>query len=156
MAYCTITNIQALNPKRTYGASTTPTTTQVEAFITRIAEEIDAILAGRDFTVPITAPASLLAYLTHVNALGAAALAEQAMFPETTKPGTSASGANLWKQYQEALAILRTANLPSAGSGGAGAGDLPFSFTEQNKDNETEPTENYDWQKPKFGKNKEF
>ncbi len=153
MAYCTITNVQALNPKRTYSASSTPTTTQVEGFITRIAEEIDAILAGRGFTVPVTTPASLLSYLTHVNALGAAALAEQAMFPESTKPGTTASGANLWAQYKDAKEFLRTGDLPSEGSSAA---DLPFSFAEQNQDTETEPAEEHDWQKPKFGKNKEF
>lgn len=156
MVYCTITNIQALNTKRTYSATTTPTTTQVEAFITRIAEEIDAVLAGRNFTVPLTAPAPLLAYLTHVNALGAAALAEQAMFPETTAPGTSASGVLLWKQYQDALNFLRTGALPTTGSTGASGGDLPFSFAEQAKVTETEPAENYEWQKPKMGKNKEF
>jgi hypothetical protein len=156
MAYCTITNVRALNPKRTYDASSTPTETQVGTFINQISDEIDVVLEGRGFTVPVTTPAKLLAYLLHVNALGAAALAEQAMFPETTRPGTSASGANLWKQYQDALAYLRTGELPRGSGGSGGAIDLPFSFAEKNQATETEPTETYDWQKPKFGKNKEF
>lgn len=152
MAYCTITNVQALNPKRTYDASSTPTLTQVTAFLSRISEELDAILAGRGYTVPLTAPASLLAFLTHVNALGAAALSEQAMFPESAKPGVSTHGGMLWQQYEDAKKLLKEGSLPTSDDGV----DLPFSFAEQHQADETEPAETYDWQRPKLGKNKEF
>lgn len=153
MAYATIANVRSLNPKRTYDATSTPTQTQVEEYLTRISEELDAILAGRGFTVPITTPASLLAFLTHVNALGAAALAEQAQFPESTKPGTTAHGATLWAQYTDAKKFLKENDLPA--SNGLGR-DLPFSFHEQHQATETEPKETYTWQRPRLGKNKDF
>ena len=154
MSYCTIANVRSLNPKRTYGSTTTPTETQVNEFIANIAGEIDATLQGRGFTTPVTTPTALVTFLLQLNAVGAAALAERAMFPESQgmEGGTSA-GAVHWKQYQDGLKWLREGKL-SVGTAAEAA--LPFSFFEQNAGVETEPEETYDWHKPKFGKNKEF
>jgi hypothetical protein len=148
-----MTDVQGFNPKRTYGAGTTPTTTQVTEFISKIAGEIDTVLQGRGLTTPVTTPAAFVEFLEQLNAVGAAALAERAMFPESQGlQGPTSAAAVHWKQYQDGLKWLKEGNLPT----GTTAEALPFSFFEQNKATETEPTETYEWHKPKFGINKEF
>lgn len=152
MSYCTITDIRALNPQRTYSAVTTPTATQVEAYITQIAGELDATLLGRGLSVPVSTPAEFVAFLLQLNAVGAAARAEQAMFPEAKGLGTTPAAQVLWKQYQDGLKWLREGKLPT----GTTAEALPFSFRDKHVGTEDEPSEDYDWQKPKFGMSREF
>jgi hypothetical protein len=153
MAYCLIADVQGFNPKRTYGASTTPTTTQVEEYITKIAGEVDSVLQGRGLGTPVTTPTAFVVFLIQLNAVGAAALAERAMFPEATGlMGSTSAAAVHWKQYQDGLKWLKEGALPT----GTTAEALPFSFFEQNRANDTEPTEEHDWNGSKFGKNKDF
>lgn len=149
MAYCTITDVQALNPKRTYGDTTTPTQTQVETSIDQIGNEIDSILLARGLTTPITTPTEFVAHLKQVNAYGAAALAEMAMFPEAGGPGATSHGSDLWKIYKNMTTRLEKGELPTAVET---TGPRSF-FTEHPT---TEPTEDQPWRKPKFGKDKEF
>ncbi len=153
MSYCTITDVRGFNPKRTYSATSTPTQTQVEEFISKIAGEIDTILQGRGFTTPVTTPTAFVEFLEQTNAVGAAALAERAMFPEAQGlMGNTSAAAVHWKQYQDALKWLREGNLPT----GTEAEALPFSFFEKNKATDEEPSDDPSWVRPKFGKNKEF
>ena len=153
MSYCTLTDVQGFNPKRTYSATSTPTTTQVTEFISKIAGEIDTVLQGRGLTTPVTVPAAFLEFLEQLNAVGAAALAERAMFPESQGlMGGVAAGALHWKQYQDGLKWLKDGHLPT----GTTAEALPFSFFTDHSSEETEPEEEHSWQRPKFGKNKEF
>lgn len=114
MAYCTITEVQNLNPKRTYGASTTPTTTQVNALIDQIAVEIDAVLESQGYTVPVTTPANLVNFLKYVNAYGAAYLAEAGMFPETAEPGETAHWQMLKKVYDNYMKMLTEGKIPAS------------------------------------------
>ena len=60
MSYCVLADVQALNPKRPYDNSTTPTSTQVTSFIATIAAEIDITLAVRGYSVPVASPVSLV------------------------------------------------------------------------------------------------
>jgi len=151
MAYCTITEVEALNPQRgAYSASTKPTSTQVEAHIVTISDELDTIIAGRGLTVPVTAPAEFLSHLKQVNAYGAAALAEMGMFPEAGGLGTSPQGDRLWGIYTRALEFIKTGKLPVT----AQSGD-PSSFFEENT-GDTEPSDEYEWRRPKFRKNMDF
>lgn len=154
MSYCTSADVQALNPKRTYGAATTPTLTQVQAFVNSIAGEIDTVLQGRGLTTPITLPAEFVTFLKQLNAVGAAAMSERAMFPEASgmMGGTSAASMH-WRQYQDGLKFLKDGQLPSSLDS---AESLPFSFFGDNRETEEEPEDTYEWQKRKFGKNKEF
>lgn len=160
MAYCTITNVQGLNPKRpTYSGSTTPTSTQVEQFIDDIAAEIDSILEGRSYTTPVTAgttSAKFLEWLEALNARGAAALAEQAQFPELAgQLGGTGAGSQYWKQYREGLAYLKNGAIPGGSSGDDLA--LPFSFMSDNYASDEEPgLTDPAWSRPKFGINKDF
>lgn len=151
MAYCTIADVRALNPKRTYDDSSKPTATQVEGFVDNAANEISTILSARGLAVPVTAPTHFANHLKHVNANGAAATAEMAMFPEAVgSPGGSPHGQQLYRIYKDQLAQLERGELPVSAESGAG----PRGFFEQHL--AVEPTEEHEWRKPKFGKNKQF
>jgi hypothetical protein len=156
MSYCTVTDVQAVNPKRVYDATTTPTLTQLGTFITTIAAEVDTVLQGRGFATPVTAAnttAEFLAFLLALNARGAAAMAEQAMFPESKGMMAVPAAQVLWKQYQEGLKWLKEGPLPAGTVGEA----LPFSFFEKEGAGEVEPGKDEQaWAKPKFGMNKDF
>lgn len=155
MSYCTTTDIQALNPTRTYSATSKPTLTQVQTYIDQIAGEIDSILKGRGLATPITIPAEFVTFLKQLNAVGAAALAERAMFPEAQgMMGSTSASAMHWRQYQDGIKWLKEGQMPSDVDGDGTA--LPFSFFSDSISRDTEPKDDYDWQRPKFGKNKEF
>lgn len=87
MAYAVLADVQALLPKFTLNDSSTPTATQVEGMITDVAGEVDAVLSSQGLTVPVAEPASFLAFLGLLNALGAAALAAAGMFPSDAQAG---------------------------------------------------------------------
>jgi len=153
MSYCTTADVQTLNPTRTYDAATTPTLTQVQAYVDQIAGEVDTVLQGRGLVVPVAAPSVFVTFLRQLNAVGAAAMAERAMFPEAQgMMGSTAASAMHWKQYQDGLKYLKEGSLPT----GTTAEALPFSFFEQNVGSDTEPVDDDSWSRPKFGKNKEF
>jgi len=130
MGYCTIADVQALNAKRTYGASTTPTSTQVEALIEQVAVEIDALLQAQGYTVPVTTPDNFVNFLKYVNAYGAASLAEASMFPETTEPGETAHWQYLEKKYQSFIKAIREGEIPSSLSPGDTALNVASYYTE--------------------------
>jgi hypothetical protein len=154
VSYCTLTDVIGINPKRIYTVSSTPTIAQVTSFMAQIAAEIDSILQGRGLTTPVTVTPEFVAWLSALNARGAAAMAEQAMFPETRGMMQTSSGAVLWSQYQDGLKFLRTGELP-AGTSAVSVQSLPFSFMEQNVGGMDEPHDE-GWAQSKFGINKEF
>lgn len=155
MAYCDIDDVQALNPQRgDYSSSTKPTSTEVTTFITTVSDEIDSVLKARGVSVPVTAPAEFLSHLEQVNANGAAAYAEFAMFPEAAgTPGGSPQGDRLWKIYQGQLKSLREDQLPIDL---AVTGAQPRSFWTEREATDTEPSRNYSWLEPKLPMNKEY
>ena len=130
--YCTLTDVEALNPKRIYGTSTTPTSTQVKALITQVAVEIDAILEAQGYTVPVTTPANLVNFLKYVNAYGAAYLAESGMFPETTSPGETAHWQLLKKIYDDYMKMLMESKTPAGLGVGADVINVGSFYTEMN------------------------
>lgn len=123
MGYATITQVESYNPQRgRYTAGTVPTLAQVEAFIEQIADHIDSVLAAQGVSVPVTAPANFLSWLGRLNALGAAAQAELAAFPEVqTNLGGSFSGARYQRMYDDGIKqlIAGSAIPPTAGTAGA-------------------------------------
>ena len=108
MGYCDIGHVQAHNPTRRYSAQTTPSTEQVLSFITTRAAELDVMLLDRGISVPVTtaAPASY-AWLTAVNAYGAAADAEAAMFPASMERDETPHVAYLRRRWEEMTTALR-------------------------------------------------
>lgn len=115
MAYATLDGVKEQDPRAVYNDTSTPSEAQVLVLLEDIAGEIDTVLSGAGYTVPITTPATLLAAVTRLNALGAAAMAHMGMFPESVGAGpTSDLGSRLWKMYTEGLE-----RLVAAGKAGA-------------------------------------
>jgi hypothetical protein len=121
--YCDLTDVQALNAKRQYSASSTPTSTQVGTLMAQIATEIDMAMSSRGYAVPVTSPTELVAVLSTINAYGAAALAEQSMFPETVEKGSTPHWKMLWDAYRGWLVDLKAGVIPASLAGNKVGGD---------------------------------
>lgn len=107
MAYATLDGVREQDPRAVYSDTSSPSEAQVLVLLEDIAGEIDTVLAAAGYTVPITTPATLLAAVTRLNAMGAAAMAHMGMFPETVGAGpTSDLGSRLWKMYTDGLERL--------------------------------------------------
>jgi hypothetical protein len=130
MSYCTLQDVQALNPKRPYNTDSTPAVRQVNALITQIAVEIDNILESQGYTIPITTPANLVNFLKYVNAYGAAYLAEAGMFPETTEPGETAHWQMLKKVFDGYKKDLEEGKIPTSLEEGVLGEDVASYYTE--------------------------
>ena len=113
-SYCTQADIEALTPKLSYDASSTPTTTQLATVMAFIASELDVILSSRGVTVPVTEPAEFLEWLSYLNALGAGAVIEAGMFPGATGQGATSHSTWLLDLYKEKKAELGTIGLPDS------------------------------------------
>jgi hypothetical protein len=114
MSYCMITDVQALNPKRTYNTTSTPTSSQVNTLIDLIAGKIDTVLLSLGYSGTISGPAELLDSLKLLNALGAAALAEMGMFPEISEKGSTPHWKALQQMYEDGLEALKNGELPDS------------------------------------------
>lgn len=131
MAYCTISDVRGLNPKRTYSESTTPTETQVNQYITDIAVEIDNVLQAQGYTIPVTSPENFVSHLKLLNTRGAAAMAEIAMFPESTSgPGGTPHGSQLLSLYKDGLKALRNGEIPASMAPGESSSSVGSYYTE--------------------------
>lgn len=110
MAYAAISDIQGLMAKFTIGASTKPTTTQVTTIITQVSAEIDSVIAGAGYAVPVMAPAWFLDALKILNGYGAASAVLRSMFPEKSGAGEAAVAMESYyaTQYQRGLKRLET------------------------------------------------
>jgi len=102
------------------------TVSDVEGYIELVASEIDALLTRLDFTLPVTEANSPSGYniLRHINALGAAALAEEAW---STAMGEVSERAKLLKaRYENWLTRIsdHTINLIDISGGPAMPSDL--------------------------------
>ena len=144
MAYCASADVQALNPKRSYSSTSTPTSTQIDTLIAQVAVEIDAVLEAQGFTVPVTTPTNFVNALKAVNAYGAAALAEMGMFPETSEIGSTPHWKVLWETYKDWLKQLRAGEIPLS----LGAGEMVSSFYHEMDDQD-------EWPDPAFRKRSE-
>lgn len=141
MTYAQLAEVEALTARRTpFSEQTRPTADQVLGFIETIAGQLDASLSAAGVTVPVTEPDAFLSYVTHLNAIGAAALTEMVMFPEADRGSASSSqGDRYWSLYKEGLTAIAdgsgiAADAPRTSSGSvralAYALDNPDALTE--------------------------
>ena len=116
MTYCVRTDVEMHTRRWLPGgftAATKPRDSDVDAFVASIAAELDAAMAADGITVPVT-NATAVALLKHYNSIGAAAMAADVMFPETTGEGSSGRSARLWAVYDKGLDKLSSADNPVA------------------------------------------
>ena len=133
MAYASLSDIQALNPKRTYSATTTPTSTQVSALIDQIAAEIDAELMAKGYEAPATTPTEWVTFLKAVNAYGAAALAEMGMFPETSEQGSTPHWKVLYDTYKKWMKEIEEEKITPSSVSGANVGGYYTDVADQDE-----------------------
>lgn len=101
MGYVNATTVYARDTGRTFTATSRPATSQVGEFIEQTAAELDGILRQRGYTIPVaTTATSALKLLEHYNALGAAAMIEQAA---PTHGGKRDDAFKLWEECKKAL-----------------------------------------------------
>lgn len=112
MSYCIVSDVQGLNPKREYSPTSTPNLAQVNTLIDTISDEIDLVLSSAGYTVPATGTAFVSA-LKRINAYGAAALAEMAMFPESSGMGETPHWKILLQIYQGWIKSLQEGKVPA-------------------------------------------
>lgn len=138
MAYCDSDDVQRLIPNRRFDTSSKPTLAQVNSLITDVSNRIDAALRGAGFSVPVGAGAGY-DFLTHLNAVGAAALVERAIvdIPSGKESGT---GSVLQKQFDELLKQVVEGKVILAGASGGPqlASDLVHVTQSDNRSDGTE------------------
>lgn len=106
--YCTLANVQALTGK-TYSSTTKPTDTEAEDFIKRRADMVNSAVSQAGYDAPIpTSAVRASRILTHVNAIGAAADAENAT-PGLQEPSARATA---WlEQFEKYLQDIMSGTL---------------------------------------------
>lgn len=106
MPYATPSQVFARSRGRTFTATSKPSTSDVDVFLTDTANELDGILRARGYTVPVpTTATSAYGLLAGYNALGAAAQAELAA---PNPQGRSSDALKLW---QDAKRMLRAGEI---------------------------------------------
>ena len=103
MGYCKVSDVQTLNIGRSYTATSSPSSGQVSNYIEHVASLIDGRLYALGFTTPVDSSyTASYNILKTINALGAAAMAEEALF--LGKEPSESSRAELhWKRYEEEM-----------------------------------------------------
>lgn len=106
-AYCALTDVEARLRGAALSASSQPTTTEATAIMADVYAHINAAIASHGVTVPITTPASFLAWLVAVNADGAAAQVGALRFANVQNTSNDDRGlALVEKRFAEAMARL--------------------------------------------------
>lgn len=108
-AYATLDDLHGLAPQLgRFTPTSKPTLEQVTAFLADVAREIDGLLTGMGYTVPIVEGTSPIAYarVKPLNAWGALALALVARSIGVTNPDEQGAG-YVRKEYERRLKALR-------------------------------------------------
>lgn len=110
MAYAALSDINGLIAKFAVTASTKPTNTQATTIINDVSAEIDSVIAGAGYAVPVTSPTWFLDALKILNGYGAASAVLRSMFPEKSGAGEAAVSMESYyaTQYQRGLKRLET------------------------------------------------
>lgn len=102
MAYATLAHVQLRCPQRPIGTATHPSIDDVAIFLDDAAAELDGLLRGAGYQLPVPATATgALAWLRKANALGAAVAVEGAA--PTGKPDQGKQLQAEWLRAQQQL-----------------------------------------------------
>lgn len=95
MAYASLPDVNALAAKRSFGATSIPSASQVAAFLDNTCADLDSIIAADGYALPIPTAASIaLVDLKRLNALGAYVQVEAAA--QVSEPGELARAQKVW------------------------------------------------------------
>ncbi len=108
MAYASLPDVQALIPKFSIDASTKPNTVQATGIVTQISAEMDSVVSGAGYAVPVATPAWFVDALKLLNCYGAAATILKAFFPDATGPDETPAYAYFAQMYRDGLKRLST------------------------------------------------
>lgn len=135
MAYTSTAQVQGLIGAFTISDTSVPSLTQVNSIIDSISDEIDSVLAGIGFTVPVSTPDYFTRRLALLNAYGVAAAVLKSAFPEARGPGENPAYAFWETRYRDGIKALRSEqDIPST-SAATGSG-TPSSYFLRNPDEE--------------------
>lgn len=114
-SYAGLSDVQGLIAKFTLDANSKPTATQAGVVIDGISAEIDSVLAGAGYTVPVTTPSHFVAWLKLLNQFGAASAIIRSIFADKTG-GSDTGGeggieAYYAARYKDGLASLRNGSI---------------------------------------------
>jgi hypothetical protein len=108
--YATIADVEALDGALTYTLNSPVTKTDLGGFLAQTAAEIDGLLAGRGYAVPVPATAAVSrTIVSYYNALGADSLAQRA-WPDSPRADAAEQA---WRKARDMLAA-GTVDLPDA------------------------------------------
>lgn len=100
----TVAGVQARLPDRTIDGSSKPNTTQVDGFLTEIANRVAARIGAIDTILDVTRKAQITAAAQGLVHLGAASLTEAAGAPEQADANAATSYAQwLWERFESGL-----------------------------------------------------
>ena len=119
-SYCSTSDVAILAPVLTRGASdfsasTQPTKSQVEKLIQWVFADIQTHLGTVGYVGSAASGTELFGTLTYLNALGAAALAEQTRISDTIGTGERTRAQVLWRMYEQQLSNLAYMDLTRMG-----------------------------------------
>lgn len=109
MAYCTRSELPALLPAQQGGGSSFGplTSDQVDSLIADVDREIDMEIASLGHAVPITGPATALAFLNTLSKWGSAAVVSFAIYQELGGANSKTNGDRWNAKYQTAFKRIR-------------------------------------------------
>jgi hypothetical protein len=138
MAYAALSDVQGLIAKFPIGTTTKPDVTQAETIITQVSAEIDAVIAGQGYAVPVTLPVWFLDALKLLNAYGAAASVLRSMFPDRVGGDENAAAMEAYYagQYNRGLRRLATGEGIPPGMVAGSAQVTPSTYFTRNPDEE--------------------
>lgn len=102
MGYCSESDVGIINAQRIYNDSSKPTSSQVNSMIDHVAALMDARLNALGFTIPVVSAPKSQNLLKTINALGAAAMAEEAIYYDGSEAQVvrNPKYLDLWKRYE--------------------------------------------------------
>lgn len=106
MPYAVIGDVQELIAQYPLSVSSAPTTAQATQIVLDISNEIDVMLSGAGFSVPVTTPSYFVDWLGLLNGYGAAAAVLKSMFPNAVGPGETPAYAFWEARYKEGLKAI--------------------------------------------------
>lgn len=130
MAYATIDDVLFELGKHAPALTATSKPSQADVtgkILPDVAGAIDAILSARGLVVPVAAPPSFLERLRALNAIGAAARVDAALFPQAGGPASTSFATWLKELYDDGIVSLRDGEGIPDGLASAGT-SLPTSF----------------------------